>query len=63
VEKSRDSDDLVVLKRRMAAASGLSEEEYNRRWDEFMAKAVTIGLTKEEEDRHRREFRDRQHRQ
>jgi len=52
-------EDINHFKKRIAAASGLTEDEINKRWDEFISNAVTEGITPEEEAELRQEYRRR----
>ncbi|MFC2065466.1 hypothetical protein ACFLUO_01090 [Chloroflexota bacterium] len=49
--------ELEEFKRSVAVNSGISAEEINQRWDQFLNNAVTSGLSKDEGDEIRKQFR------
>lgn len=54
---NKEESELEEFRRRVAVNSGIPMEEINQRWDQFLNKAVTSGLSKDEGDEIRKQFR------
>ena len=54
---NKEESELEEFKRRVAVNSGIPMEEINRRWEKFLNNAVISGLSKDEGDEIRKQFR------